>query len=161
MQIRELQPSELIQAVPLMAKFHAEVIAEHFGPGQSPGDGRTFDAAFFQTHLTRCLAAGVGVVIGAWEEQQLVGFLFGAVVPDPTMCCLVASESHWFIDKAHRSAGLPMLTAFTAWGQARGARVLTVGHFPYANGQKLGRLYRTLGFEHFQEQYIKELPPCV
>lgn len=154
MVVRKITVSEVSAFHGLFAAFHEEVLAV---PLNHPAWDK-FDAEKFGASVISTMNAGVGVFFGGFDNGIPHGFLYGFISNEPFFGCISAQESIWFVDREYRnSSGLDLLFMFENEAKNRGAKIITCGHFPYLNGDKMGRMYRRMGFTHFQEQYGKEL----
>ena len=144
-------PGQIATLAPVVKAFHDEVPARYLR-------GVGFDPAGFCAFMAATANSGFGAVFAASDEAGTPqGFLYGVCYPDTFLGLNVCSESHWYMMEAYRGSGLALLRMFEDWGRARGARLITAGHFPFVAGAKMKAMYERLGFLHFQEQYAKEL----
>jgi GNAT superfamily N-acetyltransferase len=148
--VRELAADEVHLLYGMAQQFHAE-LKEHFSRLND------FDQALFGAMMYNMIRLGVGIVFVLECEGKLVGFIYGVYHHDPILCTRMVCESHWFVEKEHRSMGLLLLDKLKEWGKSKGAMSMSVGHFPHLHGHKMQRLYESLGFVHIQEQYMKEI----
>lgn len=148
--VREIVPDEVHLLYEMAHQFHSE-LKEKFHRLND------FDRELFGAMMREMIRLGVGVVFLLEHEGRPVGFIYGIYHHDPILCTRMVCESHWFVEKEHRSMGLLLLDKLKEWGKSKGAMSMSVGHFPQLHGHKMQRLYESLGFVHVQEQYMKEI----
>jgi GNAT superfamily N-acetyltransferase len=148
--VRELTEDEVSILYGMAKQFHSELKANFSRLND-------FDQELFGAMMRDVIRLGVGIVFVLENEGSAVGFIYGIYHHDPILCTRMVCESHWFIEKEHRSMGLLLLDKLKEWGKSKGAMSMSVGHFPHLHGHKMQRLYESLGFVHIQEQYMKEI----
>lgn len=62
-----------------------------------------------------------------------------------------------FVEEGYRQYGLEMLRAFEAWGKYKGAKTLSISTFNNLSPEKLGTVYKRLGFKEKEISYWKEV----
>jgi len=145
--IIDLPPARIPEMVPLAREF--------YDAGDLPGD---LDPEVFCDTWARFLFHGVGILLAAECEGQIVGSIGGVLVPDPRDGLMVANEHHWFVTKQYRrgSAGMDLKRAFEAEALRRGADRVTMAHLANKLGEKLAPIFLADGYRPVEVHYIKD-----
>jgi GNAT superfamily N-acetyltransferase len=146
MNIRPVELAELTQLAKLGEKFWAE--------GKLPG--KFVPEVFVKTWDT-FHQLGMGAIIGLFDGANPVGAIGAIAYPDPNDGELVVTETFWFVDPAHRGAGLKLLDAFEAWAMNRGAKRIVLVHLVQLAPEVLRRLYLRKGYQEIEVHFIKSL----
>lgn len=144
--IRPIQVEEIPKLHKLAAKFYG---ASRFL--------KRFNLASFSECWRRLLETGAGVIFVDENEGEIAGTLGGVAYPEINSGELVATEFFWFVDPDRRGGGLRLYRAFERWARAKGCRELRMAYLMDSMPEKLDTLYRRLGFEPVEVQYVKEL----
>jgi GNAT superfamily N-acetyltransferase len=144
--LRYAVPEDLPALTPLMLTFFS--LSNLIGK---------FDEDCFGTTWRRIIDNDWGVIILLEDASQIVGCISGAAFPDIHTGELVASESCWFVMPQSRGFGMTLLEAFEEWSKSRGCKQLRMAHLMDSMPEKLGRLYRRLGYVATEVHYVKSL----
>ena len=146
--IIDLPPARIPELVPLAREF--------YDAGDLPGD---LDPAVFCDTWAYFLFHGVGILLAAECEGQIVGSIGGVLVPDPRDGRLVSNEHHWFVAKDWRrsSAGARLLRTFEAEALRRGAERITMAHLANELGEKLAPIFLANGYRPVEVHYSRDL----
>lgn len=99
------------------------------------------------------IAAEHGLLLVDERGGQIVGMIGVLATYHPHSGDKVMSELFWYVDPAHRGAGVKLLKAAEDWGKEHGiAKSLVV-----APNAEVCALYERLGYEKLETQYIKTL----
>jgi GNAT superfamily N-acetyltransferase len=142
--IVELKPEELEKISSLAAKFRTDSKFK-FVPEQ-----------FFNT-VRQFISAGMGVVLGLYEEDSLIGAIGGILYPDLFDGELMATEIFWYVDPARRGKGLRLLKGFEQWAKDHDAKRVVMVHLSYLAPEKLEKFYTRQGYTPLETHYIKEV----
>jgi hypothetical protein len=115
-----------------------------------------FDEEKFCSMWAFFIACGLGIVIGAFDGEDVVGGIGGVLGPDPVNGALVGQEVFWYGEPGREP--LRLLKAFEGWSKERGGKLARVG--ARASCDDLGRLfklYTRLGFRPIEVHFEKEL----
>lgn len=100
------------------------------------------------------LQSGMGTIIGAWRNEDLLGGIGGGVYPEPYSGVLVAQEMFWWFPNGGRSA-VRLVLEFESWAGRQGA--WSVGLARFADTPRVGELYGVLGYRESDVYHKKEL----
>ena len=93
-------------------------------------------------------------VLVAGDDVALVGMLGLFCFPHPFSGALVATETFWWVDPAHRGRdGIRLLEAGLAWAVAHDATAI----FMIAPNAKVARFYERRGFVAVETSYVRAL----
>ena len=90
------------------------------------------------------------------HEGRIVGLLAGQLTTNPATNELMYQEMVWYIEDGHRGQGLKLLTHAQEYCRNNNVKFFIVGHMGNLN-ERLGTIYKRLGFDVLEIQYIKEL----
>jgi hypothetical protein len=111
--------------------------------------GLPFSGAYALARAKAMIADPNAVVI-LWDDGRPRGVLAGALMWHPLYAVRSASELIWWIDaEARGHAARPMLRAFDAWAEERGAELIQMAELD----DRVGALYRRAGFEAMPERH--------
>lgn len=98
----------------------------------------------------------VGRSYGMFDQSlRPTGFFMGLIMPDPMTGLLVGFESVWWaVPKVN---GLPLLKRFESDCREAGCKRVICGYSAFVEPEKMGRLYRRLGYGKFSTAVTKEL----
>lgn len=122
--------------------------------GKLPG---TLNPASFVTGWRNLLANGAGLLIGAFDQGELLGAIGGAMVPDFQTGDLVSQEFFWYVIPGVRGAGLKLLQQFERRMKERGAARNIMMHLTELNGEAMEKVYKRMDYVLKEKIYIKEL----
>lgn len=101
---------------------------------------------------------GAGIILVLIDgDYSIVGMLGGLAIPEPYSGDLGASEMFWFVRDGHRGGGLSLYRAFEAWAREKGCVQIRMAGLSDSMPEKMDKIYRRLGFEPCERQYVKEL----
>jgi GNAT superfamily N-acetyltransferase len=103
------------------------------------------------------LESGTGVIFVDENGEEIQGTLGGVAYPEINSGELVATEFFWFVAPERRGGGLRLYRAFEEWARSKGCREIRMAYLIDSMPEKLAKLYRRLGFEPVEVQYVKEL----
>ena len=92
-------------------------------------------------------------------DTEVVGMLIAFVAP----CCfsdvVQASEITWYVDPEHRGSrmAIKMLDYFEEWAKDQGAVCANLGNLDVLNGDRVARLYNSIGYRLITNTFVKEL----
>lgn len=144
--IKQLNIDELNLVLPLGIAFSREA--------QYPGG---FVPEIFIRNWRIYIESGIGVILGMFTDDQLVGILGGFTYNDPNNDDLVAMEAFWYVMKEHRGGGAKLLDAFEAWGKERGAKRITMAYVFTSMPEAVQRIYEKRGYRPLELHSMKEV----
>lgn len=101
---------------------------------------------------------GFAAIFALRINEELVGALGAAVLPDPNDGVLVGSEMFWWVAPKARGHGLSLLNAFEEWAVFEmGARRLGMVHLLSLAPERMGKLYERRGYKATELHYVKEV----
>ncbi len=107
---------------------------------------------------TTLLESGYGfILVDDGDDGGPVGTIGGFLVPDTNDGVLIAHEAFWYVDPSARGSGLDLLNAFLATATHLGAGRAQLSHTQALRPKALGRLYKRMGFQPMDTNYVKEL----
>lgn len=118
-----------------------------------PYAGLFADAPEVLETLIQTLIAGdaTTVLVVAQGDGLVVGAIGLLVAPHFASGDLLASEVFWYMDPAHRGAGVRLLRAAERWAVAFGA----VGVSMVAPNDRLGAVYERWGYQLLERSYLR------
>ena len=147
--IRPVGVDELFLCIPLGHAFYEEAsLPGHLLP-------RVFVETWHQF-----LSSGVGQILGLWQDGTLIGAIGGLLARDPNTGQLMAQELFWFVAPEVRTGmgAIRLYKAFERWARTQGALRLVMTALAGSYAERLGAVYRTLGFRLLETNYVKDLP---
>jgi len=143
-----LSPGRVEAMRPLAREFYAE--------GNLPGQ---LDEDRFLESWHTFIANELGLVMAAWEGDELLGVIGGIKAPSVMTGELELVEQFWFMGKAARGKGVggALLNAFETAALSEGAARVIMVHLCDEVGEKLARVYEARGFRPLEVHYMKEL----
>lgn len=113
------------------------------------GTGLPFSAAYAEARARATIGDPMGVVL-LWDDGAPKGVLAGVIRQHPLFPVTVAAELIWWIEpEARGHAARPMLRAFEAWAESRGADRIEMACFD----ERAGALYARAGYEASTERH--------
>lgn len=109
--------------------------------------------------LMRNLSSGAGAVFVVRKDGAIVGGIAGGVAEHWFSDELLGYEYSFFIrpDARHGITAVKLMTAFTIWCKARGAKRVRVGITTGVNVEGTANLYRHIGFGDLGPLFEMEL----
>lgn len=120
----------------------------------------SFNPDRYMEEVSRGIAMGMGVLLVLEQDGAMIGFLHGVCCYDYSQHAKIAFQANWFVAKAFRGNGLPLLRTFESWSAKNGAEYLVCGHMINNESPRMGNLFVKLGFRELQRTYIKDLQQC-
>ncbi len=133
------------------------------GPGAQEFYGSSkflnnFNLDRFVTFWKNMIESGNGIIIAAFEDNEVIGAIGGMIYPEPYADTLSVQEFFWFVRPGHRgSAGVRLYKAFEQWAREKGAAVIRMVHLLDSMPEKLERFYGVMGFTAVETLYSKDL----
>ena len=119
---------------------------------------RQFDINKFVDFWRPIIANESGVIFIAEDDGEIIGAIGGMAYPEPYSGELVVQEFFWFVRPAHRgTAGIRLYKAFEQWLRDKQAAAIRMVHLMDSMPEKLGRVYRQLGYTPVETMYTKDL----
>lgn len=109
--------------------------------------------------LMRNLASGAGAVFVVRKDGEIVGGIAGSVAEHWFSDELLGFEYSFFVreDVRHGLTAVKLMSAFTIWCKARGAKRVRVGITTGINVEGTAKLYRHIGFSDLGPLFEMEL----
>jgi GNAT superfamily N-acetyltransferase len=109
--------------------------------------------------LMRNLASGAGVVFVVRREGKIVGGIAGAVSEHWFSDEMLGWEYSFFVEPSarHGITAMKLMSAFTLWCKARGAKRVRIGITTGVNVEGTAKLYRFMGFQDLGPLFEMEL----
>lgn len=90
-------------------------------------------------------------------DKTVQGYIIGYITEHYFHSKKIAYCMSIFVEEEYRGYGLEMLRAFEAWGKYKGAQTLSISTFNGLSPEKLGTVYKRLGFKEKEISYWKEV----
>lgn len=103
------------------------------------------------------IESGHGVIFSIRGEFGANGMIGGIAHPEMYSGDLIASEFFWYVCDGHRGGGMSLYRAFEKWARAKGCVEMRMAALSDSMPGKMELVYRRLGFELAERQYVKEL----
>lgn len=117
-----------------------------------------FDIDKFVTFWKNAIESGVGIVLVALEDDEIIGAIAGMKYEEPYTGEVSVQEFFWFVRPGHRGmAGVRLYKAFEDWAREKKATVLRMVHLLDSMPEKLERFYGHQGFVAVEKLYSKDL----
>lgn len=148
MQITRLLPDQIEAMRPLAREFYAE--------GNLPG---VLDEDRFLNAWAGFVGSGLGVVIAAWDGDELIGVIGGIKAPSVMTGDTELIEQFWFMSKSARGGGIgkALKDRFEVEAKNEGAVRVIMVHLNDEVGEKLAGVYVRSGYRPLETHYVKEI----
>lgn len=96
----------------------------------------------------------------AEENNELSGMLFAIAVPWVTDRNFVyTSELCWWVKPNYRgsSTAIRLIKRYMEWSKNIGAKRIQMSSLEHMDGERIGKIYESLGFTCFERDYILDL----
>jgi GNAT superfamily N-acetyltransferase len=144
--IRLAIASDLHEMVEMGRKFHA-----HAGIAEAPFDAESFAATLAHGMKTESQAYFV-----AEQDGKIVGMTGGVSYPAYfNHGCKAAQEMFWWCESP--GAGRRLYAALEAWARGQGCKMMTMIALQDSSAERMGRLYKRMGYRPSEHCYIKGL----
>lgn len=144
--IRALKPEEVALCVEGGKLFFAE--------GKVPGG---FDPDVFIENGERLIEEERGVILGAFEGDQIVGALCGVLCQSFFSTAWLAVENFWYVLPDKRGQGIRLLDAYERWAEGAGADFISMIHLEALQPEALGKLYVRRGYHLVEKNFLKRI----
>ena len=140
----ELEEAKLLYIVEAASRFYKEI-------GITPLDSATAYDYFKKIRgvegVFTCVEIGKGFIVGHITQSFLQ--------PHIKMC----TEAAWFVEKEYRgtTVGIRLLKNYEKKARKKGAKQISMVSIGKLNAQSLDKIYTKMGYEPFEQHYIKEI----
>lgn len=147
-QIKILPESEIKDILPIGKEFIKEANDKFF----------VLDDEQFIQNWTNLYKSGVGRILIAKIDNQIIGMLGFMVYPDLLSSELIAAETFWFVTKEYRgNVGIKMLEEYEQFVKELGVKRISMAHLKNLNPEKLKTLYKSRGYREMETFFVKEV----
>jgi len=144
--IREINIDELPALEPLAKAFYA---SSRFLRGLDMGRAIAAWAEFIKS--------GCGTIFAMFHLDMVIGAIGCIRYPDIYSGEPIATEFFWYVFPQHRGQGLNLYYRFEQWARDTGCRQIRMAHLCDVMPDGMSVLYRELGYEPMETNYVKEL----
>lgn len=146
--VRLAKPEDVSVIVDLMREFHSD----------SPYKAIVFDKNKSKEFILGVIKGNVRnhICLVALREDQVVGFIVGAISNAPFSSDKIASELGWFVKKEARGtkASYLLFKAYEDWAYRAGAKIVQSAYLPELT-PGLDKFYDREGYRPVEQSYIK------
>lgn len=116
-----------------------------------------FEPDHFVKKWNEILDGGTGVILASFKENTITGAIGAVLTQHLFSSKMMAVECFWYVLPEHRGDGIRLLKAFEEWAVKAGAELLAMIHLLSLQPEKLGSLYRRMGYHPVEVNYLKEI----
>ena len=148
MRFEPVTADQIPQLVPMAREFYAEF--------DLPGG---VVPQVFRANWKMWMENGFGVVIGAFDGDEMVGASGGLVVNAANDGVLEANEMFWYLDPAYREGGhgVKMLQAWEQACREAGAKRISMIRLWGGEGARIGKMLESMGYKPTEVHMYKIL----
>lgn len=128
-----------------------EILAARHFLEVNPGSRREF--AINAELLRRMNASGHLIIIGAWSDEELIGYLTWSLVPDVESSTIVGDQGAWYVSPHHPVAARKMFDYSLQALRALGVKTIFPHHHLIGRGATLGKFFERLGAIRSKQVY--------
>lgn len=125
-----------------------------FKEGALPG---SFVRDIFVKKWSSLMDLNMGVVLGLFRDDVLIGAFGFIIAEDLNDGDLVANECFWFVTPEARGRGFELLIAYEEEAKKMGAVRCSMIHLQKLQPEKLSQIYEKRGYQQVETSYFKIL----
>ena len=103
------------------------------------------------------LTTKIGIIYLLIEDRKVRGAIGGIAYPEIYCEGTTATEFFWFVEPYYRGVGLELYKRFERWAKDNGCKQIRMVHLKDLMPEKVGAIYKRLGFTPIEVHYAKEL----
>lgn len=145
--IRPIERNEISRAV--------RMGSDHFIECQMIGK---FDPEYMTFTLNHVLDGGAGIILGAFESDILIGYIWGIAFPHFYTGDLEAMAMSWYLIPGRRGGdvAIEMLKKFEDFCREKDCKRMYVGCMENEIAKKFRRVFERNGFREYEIHFVKE-----
>lgn len=116
-----------------------------------------FTGKINQDTMTKLMEQIFGTSFVLTYEGRIKGVIAGTIVMSPFNGLPMFQEMIWYVHKAHRKYGLKLVRELENFCRIKGIKQLILGYIVGLNDKKMQNLYKRLGYEAMEVQFIKDV----